>query len=404
MVKWSKTRYTGVRSWQSETRKYRGRPDRCFVIRYKCQGKTTTETVGWQSEGITQEFSSNLRGQIVANIRTGRGYQSLEEKRQAEATKRKAAATEAVTLEQAFQDFLKTRTLKPRTVQDYERSMEVAFQDWKSRRVIDISRAAVAKRHQKLGEDQGPAQGNQHLRFLRSLLNFCAGYYEDGKGEPLIKFNPVQRLSQTKAWFRVQRRQTIIKNHDLQKWWKAVLGLKNEKARDLLIFLILTGSRRLEGLSLETDQVDLKARSYTILDPKNRQPLTLPLPKYLYGVLKARIEKLGPSKYVFPARSEAGHYIDPIKQIDKVIENSKVRFTLHDLRRVFITQAEALDLSSYSIKRLANHSVGSDVTAGYVIPDVERLRGPMQKIENRLLTLAKIKGKGKVVPIRRDVG
>jgi len=74
MVKWAKTRYTGVRSWQSETRKYRGRPDRCFVVRYKRHGKTITETVGWQSEGFTQEFCSNLRGQIVANIKTGQGH------------------------------------------------------------------------------------------------------------------------------------------------------------------------------------------------------------------------------------------------------------------------------------------------------------------------------------------
>lgn len=404
MVTWAKTRYTGVRFWQSETRKLRGRPDRCYVIRFKSHGKTISETVGWASEGITQEFCSNLRGQITANIRTGQGFQSLAEKRALEAAKKKAHKTEAVTLDQAFQEFLKTRTLKDRTVRDYKRSMEVAFQDWKTRRVIDITRDSVAQRHKKLGRDQGAAQANQHMRFLRSLLNFVAGYYEDASGGPLIKFNPVQRLSQTKAWFKVDRRRTIIKTVDLPKWFKAVQGLENKTVRDYLIFTLLTGSRKREGLTLETEQVDLQNKTYTVLDPKNRQPVTLPLPKYLYGVLEKRIEKQGESKYVFPGDGPKGHFTEPKRQITKIIEGSKVRFTLHDLRRGFITTADALDLSVFAIKQLVNHSTGQDTTAGYVISNVERLREPMQKIENRLLVLAKAKKAGKVVPIRQNVG
>ena len=78
-----------------------------------------------------------------------------------------------------------------------------------------------------------------------------------------------------------------------------------------------------------------------------------------------------------------------------------MKFTLHDLRRLFITQADALDLSTFVVKRLVNHSMGSDVTSGYVVSDVERLRGPMQKIEDRILSLAKVKEPGKVVKLKR---
>jgi len=59
-----------------------------------------------------------------------------------------------------------------------------------------------------------------------------------------------------------------------------------------------------------------------------------------------------------------------------------------------------MDLSSFAIKRLVNHSIGDDVTSGYLVADVERLRDPMQKIEDRLLTLAKVKKPGKVVSIK----
>lgn len=60
-------------------------------------------------------------------------------------------------------------------------------------------------------------------------------------------------------------------------------------------------------------------------------------------------------------------------------------FTLHDLRRTFITIAESLDIPADALKRLLNHKMSNDVTAGYIINDVERLRAPMQKISDYIL-------------------
>jgi integrase len=57
-----------------------------------------------------------------------------------------------------------------------------------------------------------------------------------------------------------------------------------------------------------------------------------------------------------------------------------VEFCFHDLRRTFITIAESIDVAPYTIKRLVNHTMRNDVTAGYIVSDLERLRGPMQKI------------------------
>ncbi|SVE61958.1 uncharacterized protein METZ01_LOCUS514812, partial [marine metagenome] len=149
-VKWSSTRHTGVRYWESETRKHRSHPDKCYVIRYKNQGRSFSETIGWQSGGITPEYCSNLRGQITSNIKTGQSFHSLQEKRNLDAAKRTAEKSKAVTLIQAFEDFKSTRTLKATTLREYDRSINTAFTDWQSRRVIDISRDAVSKRHQKL--------------------------------------------------------------------------------------------------------------------------------------------------------------------------------------------------------------------------------------------------------------
>ncbi|USQ15139.1 integrase [Legionella lytica] len=68
-----------------------------------------------------------------------------------------------------------------------------------------------------------------------------------------------------------------------------------------------------------------------------------------------------------------------------ITKASGVRFTVHDLRRTFITIAESLDISAYALKRLMTHKMSNDVTAGYIITDVERLRKPMQLINDYFL-------------------
>ena len=70
------------------------------------------------------------------------------------------------------------------------------------------------------------------------------------------------------------------------------------------------------------------------------------------------------------------------KYILVLMELSGVPFTLHDLRRTFATVADSLDLPAYALKRLLNHKMNNDVTAGYIMKDVERLRKPMQQVAN----------------------
>ncbi len=76
--------------------------------------------------------------------------------------------------------------------------------------------------------------------------------------------------------------------------------------------------------------------------------------------------------------------MEPRKAMLKVAELAGVTFTVHDLRRTFATTAESLDLPAYALKRLLNHKMTHDVTAGYIMHDVERLRKPMQRISDYL--------------------
>lgn len=300
---------------------------------------------------------------------------------------REEKKAQAVTLIEVFETYKATRkTLKPKTLYDYERVMNQSFADWHKKPLLDITKDKVAKRHTLLGKKNGHAYANLSMRVLRALFNFAAGQYEDSQGRSLVLENPVKRLSQTRAWYRVDRRQTYVKPHELPDWYNAVSALANETLRDYLLLLLFTGLRRQEAAKLQWKQVDLAAKTIRIIDTKNNQEHTLPLPDYLYELLKRR-QQNATNEYVFPGTGKGGYIIEPRKQIAKVIEQTGIHFTIHDLRRTFVTVAESLDISAYAVKKLINHKLTSDVTAGYIMMDVERLRKPMQMISDYLLRL-----------------
>lgn len=297
---------------------------------------------------------------------------------------RKQARAKSVTLKEVFDEYLRVRKgLKPVTVLDYKRVMQESFASWLNKPLLDITKDLVTRHHSKIGE-RSHARANLGMRVLRALFNFAIGQYEDSQGRPLITDNPVKRLSQSRAWYRVGRRQSFIKAHELTPWYEGVQKLANETLRDYLLLLVFTGLRRQEGAQLRWNQVDLKQKTLTIIDTKNHESHTLPLSDYLANLLIQR-KKIATTEFVFPGNGAGGYIVEPRKQMQKVTQVSGISFIIHDLRRTFITIAEGLDISAYAVKRLANHKMKQDITSGYIITDVERLRKPMQQITDYLL-------------------
>lgn len=296
-----------------------------------------------------------------------------------------------VTLNDVFRDYIQVRkSLKPTTLTNYKQILTKAFSNWGNKPLISITKDKIAKHHEKLGNAHGEAYANLAMRVLRALFNFAAGQYEDAQGRSLILENPVKRLSQTRAWYRIERRQTYIKSHELKDWYDGVQLLQNGILRDYLLLILFTGLRRREAASLTWANVDLIAKTLTLYKTKNNETHTLPLSDFLYLLLQAR-KQSSTSDFIFPGTGAAGHIIEPRKQMAHVTEISGVHFTVHDLRRTFITIAESLDISAYALKRLMNHKMSNDVTAGYIIADVERLRKPMQLITDFILKCMGVK-------------
>jgi integrase len=114
----------------------------------------------------------------------------------------------------------------------------------------------------------------------------------------------------------------------------------------------------------------------------------MPMPDQLRRILKLRKAMYYEGDFIFPGKVPSPHVTNVDHWKRDIIEASGVGFCPHDLRRTFITIAESLDIPHYALKALLNHSLGSDVTGGYVCMTVDRLREPMQRIADKIMKLA----------------
>lgn len=344
-----------------------------YFIEKRINGRNKRITIGRHGQ-ITPEQARKHAQKLLGEIVTGRD--PLAEKR--------AKAARSATLKQAYEEYLSTRkNLKLNTLHDYKRCVEGALGDWLDKPLTEITKDMVEQRHRKLGKSS-PARANNTMRVLRALFNFAKDRYEDAQGDPIIVINPVDRLSKNRAWYKVKRRQTLLSPSQLKPWFEATMNLNQETTRDYLHFLLFTGLRRSEAMQLTWENVDFKEGSFVIPDTKNREPHHLPMSTFLRELLERRhlqAEKI----WVFPSPVSNGPLKEPRTAIDRVIAQTGITFQLHDLRRTFITIAEALDIPAYALKRLLNHKYSNDVTAGYIVPSIQRIREPMQQITDFML-------------------
>lgn len=339
-----------------------------YFVEKRVYGKNKRVTIGAHGQMTADEARK------VARVTLGQmtvGVNPIEEKR--------LKAVQGVTLEEVYRAYLKTRkNLKPSTVEDYRKCIEGALGDWLTKPVTSISKDLVEKRHAQLGQ-RSPARANNTMRVLRALFNYAMERYEDGEGNPILPANPVNRLSKNRAWYAIKRRQTLLTPTQLKPWYEGTLQLNQEVTRDYLHFLLFTGLRRSEATRLMWDDVDFGERTFVIPETKNKEPHRLPMSDFLYDLLMRRhlqAEKV----WVFPSPVANGPLKEPRTALDRVTELTGIEFKLHDLRRTFITIAESLDIPAYALKRLLNHKFSNDVTAGYIVPSIDRLREPMQRI------------------------
>ena len=312
-------------------------------------------------------------------------------------TEKRAARAKGATLGEMFKEYLSSHDLRPNTRRTYEGDIKNHLADWRNQPLKNITPEMVRGRYQKICSGSGTAPANKTMRALRAVYSFAEGLAEGN-----LPRNPVKALrGMLKP---VDRRTTIIKETDLPAWYKAVQEIENPIVSDYFELLLFTGLRREEALKLEWRAVDMDARTFTVTKEraKNKQEHKRYMSRQVYAIFKRRLSNRETGKgsgWVFPGDGEAGHFRDPRKQIESLIEKTGINFCNHDIRRTFATIADDT-VSPSQIKHLLNHSTkGGDVTAGYIILSAEKKMDAEQRMGDAIDRLLTPPAEGNVVPI-----
>ncbi|WP_020407531.1 tyrosine-type recombinase/integrase [Hahella ganghwensis] len=301
---------------------------------------------------------------------------------------RRVEAMSAVTLGEAFEGYKRARKLKLSTLRGYEGVVSNHLKKLVEKPLKDIDRRVIVDIHAGIASK---AQADLTMRVLRAIFNFAKYEYCRQDGSSIFPENPVEILSHRKQWNNVRRRQTHLRPGELSVFYKALQEVRQQETPtgqsicDAMLFALLTGLRRGEIFSLKWADVNLRAAIFTVYDTKNGLPLELPITKHIDELLQTQKGRIS-SEFGFAAENEYGQVREPKKVVAKVKRLSGTHCDFHDLRRTFATTAEHLDVGSYKLKRLMNHSTGrDDVTAGYIILTAETLRQSAEKIQSRIV-------------------
>jgi integrase len=375
---------------------------RVFIVMGRVRGKQIQFTIGPFGQFTEDEARTKART-ILQRMREG--IDPRDSKKADEALK--------VTLQEVCDAYVnRPGKLKESSKGEIKRHVEKVFSDWREKPITSITEDQVKKRYRDMATKglrhthdrsqpiaPAPGQANLSMTTLRALIRFAARQYKRADGSPLIKHNPVDALRDD--WIQLRPRTRDIDTKKVGDVWHLlttqrldlIASQEREDGRidprdadkhsgiDLVLFLLLTGARRNEGAKLEWRNVNLDEGWWHIPDPKNANPIWLPLSSQAKALLAAR-PRVDGNPYVFASRSKAGHVMDtraPFKGISKLVGTT---LSAHDLRRTFVSIGVATcGIDLHKIELLTNH-VPKGVTARhylqtsrlqYLEPEVEKI-------------------------------
>ncbi len=181
----------------------------------------------------------------------------------------------------------------------------------------------------------------------------------------------------------LRRRRRMILPHRFPAWWDVVVS-EPETARDLLLMVLFTGLRQSQLTTLRWSQVDLAGRA--LYFPRTTGHwFGLPMSDFTAELIARRVQRS--PDWVFPGRGRAGHLAYTQSIARRVAAKAAVPFSFSDLRRTFIAIGISLEVPTDIIKSLLGYQLRSDTPLS-IAEQVERLREPVQRIADRVLSLA----------------
>jgi len=331
---------------------------------------------------------------------------------------RKTQQAKGMTLSQAIEQYIseKHRRLKPSTIRSYRSTLGNNFVSWMNRPISSITPQECVQRYLAIKEEvalrskqkvkanePGEAEASKAMRTLHAVFKyFTSDMLPDNSGRLLPYGNPVDGLTDKRLKSQLKPRTRALSHSERvalleflthpSHYYDEYMRAKPQDSKapvkydhaDWLIMILCTGLRREEPLKLKWEDVDFKAETFTIVETKNGQPLTLPMTARIKDILQRRADELYElSPYVFPQRTNLDKPATMNRVYERLSRMSGIDFTPHDLRRTAATALKELGYAIEDIGRILNHRK-TNVTEHYIQTTAEHMREALQELESIL--------------------
>lgn len=229
---------------------------------------------------------------------------------------------------------------------------ELHLKDWLRLPLDEITKAMVAERHRSMAAT--PSGANHTLKIFRTVWNHARRVHD-------LSEAPTMAIE----WYVERPKGTII--DDLKAWRDDVDGLFNPIHQVFYEFILYTGLRKTEALTLEWKNVHESHIHLPIT--KNGRSFDLPILQVHHEIL-APLRGLS-GQWVFPSpKAPSGHVGAP----------EKITWSPHAHRRTFATVAMEAGVLEEIVGRLLNHTPLSITGQRYTKPSLDALRPSMDVV------------------------
>jgi integrase len=348
-------RYQGIYQIASETRKFDGKPDVCYYVRFKHNYQSTTAKIGWRSEGVTAELAAHKRHELILQAReiTNPHLQRL-------------------TLQKAFELWLE------RHARINMKSPIQAVYEWRSLvqpylgdRLMDtVTPLDLEQLKGKLLARKLKPQTIRHgLSLLSRVYNKLTawGLYEGRIPTKSVKFPP--QAPPRQRWLTPDEARQLLEE----------LELRSPDMELISLISLHTGMRWGEIAKLRGADVNLEAATIHIKDDKVGRDRTV----YMTTQVRERLAKrpMQPQKLVFPGRNgqvraaPSATYERAVEYLgfNEGVTDQRDKVVFHTLRHTFGSWLAQEGVPLYTIGQLMGHSV-LETTKRYakLCPEVKR--------------------------------
>lgn len=351
-----------------------------FILNYRHNGRKRLITIGQYGAITLDQARQEAKKHTVGIIQ---GSDPLDDRQKERAGN---------TVKDLCTAYLERHAVHKKSAKDDQRRIERhILPGWGNLKASAIKRADVAALHAKLGKKNGHYEANRTLALISKMFALAELWGVVDEGAP----NPARGIQK----FKEESRDRFLQHDELPKFFDALAQEPNMTIRDYILISLLTGARRSNVLAMRWDQINVERAEWRIPMTKNDLPQTVTLTPETLEILRGRQSNSSP--FVFPGDGKTGHLVEPKGCWKRVLSRAGLdNLRIHDLRRTLGSWQTKTGASLAIIGKSLNHK-STSTTAIYARLDLDPVRESVERAGDAILTAAKVKQPGDVVPITK---